>query len=108
MLNIKSRFNLDYFIFSAQLQELNENVFVISHMAPSYQSVPQQYKKYANGAYVSDLDDLILSHPQIKYWCHGHTHNVFNYMIGDCRVICNPAGYPGQATGFNPDLLFDI
>jgi predicted phosphodiesterase len=91
-----------------QLQELNENVFVISHMGPSYQSVPQQYKNNANGAYVSDLDDLILSHSQIKYWVHGHTHNAFNYMIGDCRVVCNPGGYPGQATGFNPDLLFDV
>lgn len=91
-----------------QLQTLNENVFVISHHAPSYQSIPQEYKKHANGAYCSDFDDLIYNHPQIKYWVHGHTHNAFNYMIGDCRVICNPAGYPGQGTGFNPDLLFDI
>ena len=77
-------------------------------MAPSYQSVPQQYKKNANGAYVSDLDDLILSHSQIKYWCHGHTHNAFNYMIGDCRVICNPLGYPGQNTNFQKDFFINI
>jgi len=91
-----------------QLKTLNENVFVISHHAPSYQSIPQEYKKHANGAYCSNNDDLILNHPQIKYWAHGHTHTVFNYMIGDCRVICNPGGYPGQATGFNPDVFFDI
>ena len=91
-----------------QLQELNENVFVISHMAPSYQSVAPQFKNTENGAFVSDLDDLILSYPQIKYWCHGHTHNFFDYKIGDCRVICNPSGYPGQDTGFNPNLILDI
>jgi len=91
-----------------QLQTLNDNVFVISHHAPSYQSVPQQFKKHANGAYCSNLDDLIVNHPQIKYWAHGHTHTAFNYMIEGCRVICNPGGYPGQGTGFNPDLLFDI
>ena len=91
-----------------QLQELNENVVVISHMAPSYQSVCQNFKNTENGAFVSDLDDLILSYPQIKYWCHGHTHNFFDYKIGDCRVICNPGGYPGQDTKFNPNLILDI
>lgn len=89
-----------------QLQTLKENVFVITHHAPTYQSVPQEYKKHANGAYCSNLDDLIIEHPQIKYWVHGHTHTAFNYMIEQCRIVCNPAGYPGQATGFNPDLEF--
>lgn len=87
-----------------QLQTLNENVFVISHHAPSHQSVPQQFKTHANGAYVSDLDGLIINHPQIKYFIHGHTHNFFDYMIEQCRVICNPGGYPGQITNFDPNL----
>lgn len=91
-----------------QLQTLNDNVFVISHHAPSYQSVPEYFKNHANGAYCSNLDDLIINHPQIKYFIHGHTHNAFDYKIGECRVICNPAGYPGQDTGFNPDLMIEI
>ena len=91
-----------------QLETLNENVFVITHHSPTYQSVPPQYKKHANGAYCSNLDDLILNHPQIKYWVHGHTHTQFNYMIGECNVICNPGGYPGQATGFDPNYILNI
>jgi predicted phosphodiesterase len=91
-----------------QLQTLNDNVFVISHHAPSYQSVAAQFKNEANGAYVSNLDDLIINHPQIKYWVHGHTHTHFDYMIEGCRIICNPGGYPGQNTGFFPDKIFDI
>ena len=91
-----------------QLQELNENVVVISHMAPSYQSVHKDFKNTENGAFVSDLDDLILTYPQIKYWFHGHTHNFFDYQIGDCRVICNPGGYPGQITNFQKDFFIDI
>jgi len=87
-----------------QLQSLSENVFVISHHAPSYQSVPEQFKKHANGAYCSNLDDLIIQHPQLKYWIHGHTHTFFDYQIKHCRVICNPGGYPGQDTGFNENL----
>lgn len=91
-----------------QLEILKDNIFVISHHAPSYQSIPQQYKKHANGAYSSNLDDLIVNHPQIKYWVHGHTHTPFDYMIEDCRVICNPVGYPGQDTGFNPNFEFNL
>jgi hypothetical protein len=48
-----------------------------------------------NGGYSSSLDDFILDHPQIKLWTHGHTHHVFDYMIGSCRVLCNPRGYDG-------------
>ncbi len=91
-----------------QLQTLTENVFVISHHAPSYQSVAEEYKNCANGAYVSDLDDLIYNHPQIKYWAHGHVHTPFDYKIGECRVVCNPRGYPGQDTGFNPNLTLEL
>ena len=91
-----------------QLQTLNDNVFVISHHAPSYQSIPNEYKNHANGAYSSNLDDLIVNHPQIKCWVHGHTHNVFDYNIGDCRVICNPGGYPGQNTYYDPHFTIEI
>jgi hypothetical protein len=48
-----------------------------------------------NGAYSSDLDQFILDRPQIKLWTHGHTHHEFDYMIGSCRVMCNPRGYDG-------------
>lgn len=91
-----------------QLETLKENVFVVSHHAPSYQSVAPQFKCSANGAYVSDLDNLIISHPQIKHWVHGHTHHNFDYHIGQCRVICNPVGYPGENSPYNPDLLIEL
>lgn len=93
-----------------QLETLNENVFVISHHAPSYQSIPDEFKTSScNSAYCSDYDGLILNHPQIKYWVHGHTHKHFNYKIGECNVICNPVGYPGQSnTGFRSDLFVTL
>ena len=86
----------------------NQKVWVLTHHGPSYQSVHPKYRSagIANGAYVSDLDDLILDNPQIKYWSHGHTHESFDYMIGDCRVVCNPRGY---YNGYNnADLNIDF
>ena len=70
---------------------------VVGHHAPSKMSTHEMYKDdtIMNGGYSSSLDDFILDHPQIKLWTHGHTHHVFDYMIGSCRVLCNPRGYDG-------------
>jgi Icc-related predicted phosphoesterase len=86
---------------------------VVTHHAPSKASIKPQYAgdTLMNGAYSSDLSDFILDHPQIKLWTHGHTHDVFDYMIGSTRVICNPRGYKGyeeRAEQFDPTLGFEI
>lgn len=68
---------------------------VVGHHAPSKQSTKPQYEKdvMVNGAYSSDLTEFILDRSQIKLWTHGHTHHVFDYMIGSTRIFCNPRGY---------------
>ena len=70
---------------------------VVGHHSPSKASTHPQYadQTMVNGAYSSDLDQFILDRPQIKLWTHGHTHHEFDYMIGSCRVMCNPRGYDG-------------
>jgi predicted phosphodiesterase len=70
---------------------------VVGHHAPSKLSTKPQYEGefIVNGAYSSDLSELMLDHPQIRMWTHGHTHHEFDYMIGTCRVVCNPRGYDG-------------
>lgn len=91
------------------LEDTKENVFLITHHAPSYQSVADEFKTAScNSAYCSDYDGLILNHPQIKYFVHGHTHSHHNYMIGECNVICNPVGYPGEHSPYNPNLFLKI
>ena len=93
----------------------NQKVWVLSHHAPSYQSISTKYRmETTNGSYASDFDDLILSHPQIKYFSHGHTHESFDYRIEECRVICNPRGYynsynnSGLNLNFNPNFEIEI
>lgn len=71
---------------------------VVGHHSPSRSSTHPQYadQTMVNGAYSSDLDQFILDRPQIRLWTHGHTHHEFDYMIGSCRVMCNPRGYHGH------------
>ena len=93
-----------------KLEEFKDTkTWVLTHHAPSYQSVHPKYRSagIANGAYVSNFDDLILNNPQIKYWSHGHTHESFDYMIGDCRVVCNPRGYYNGYNNADLNLNFD-
>lgn len=79
-----------------------EELVVISHFAPSHQSMHQKYKNQTpfeiNYHFVNNLDSIIEESPEIKLWIHGHTHTQFDYVVGQTRVICNPKGFPDEDT----------
>lgn len=89
---------------------------VMTHHLPSWRSIPENHAgSPLNWAYASDLDPFIETHPQIKTWVHGHTHNNQDYTIGDTRILCNPRGYASPNTpnrsenaAFNPTFTFEI
>jgi Icc-related predicted phosphoesterase len=79
------------------VREQGGKAVVMSHHAPSWLSVADRYKHDdLSGGYASDLSNLILYNEEIKVWLHGHTHDQFDYELGQCRVVCGPKGYPGQ------------
>ena len=77
--------------------KFDQKFVVCGHHAPSKLSTHPRYKdeRIMNGAYSSDLSEFIMDRPQIKLWTHGHTHEPFDYMLGDTRIVCNPRGYIG-------------
>jgi hypothetical protein len=85
---------------------------VIGHHAPSRQSIHEKYhgQFYMNGAFASDLEHLMMDREHIKLWVHGHVHDRHDYMVDNVRVLCNPHGYPGEASvlGFDPALMVKI
>ena len=91
-------------------QRLTDRYVIVGHHAPTTASIAPHYigDSIMNGAYVSNLSDLILDHPQIRLWTHGHTHEDFDYMVGTTRVVCNPRGYIGyeaRADQWQPKLV---
>jgi len=93
----------------------NDNFVVMTHHCPSYGSIHPKYgTDPLNFAFSSDLSELILDNPRIKVWVHGHTHTTFKYMIGDCRVLCNPRGYarldsgPPENAEWDPTFSFEV
>jgi predicted phosphohydrolase len=85
---------------------------VITHHGPTYMSINDKYKgeRIMNGGYTSDVSDLILDHPNIKYWVHGHMHDPVDYPVGNTRVLSNPRGYFGDedTSQFNRNFYFEM
>ena len=84
-------------VVTDMLSKNTNKYVVVGHHAPSRRSTHAMYAHdtIMNGGYSSDMDQFIEDRPQIKLWTHGHTHHVFDYMIGETRVVCNPRGYIG-------------
>ena len=80
------------------------NEIVITHWAPSMQSSHPKYAgELINPYWCNEMDNFINTF-QPKVWIHGHTHNSWDYTIGETRILCNPRGYDPHEP--NPD--FDI
>lgn len=82
---------------------------VVTHHAPSIQSVPELYKNDPiTSAYASNLEDLIMDF-QPLYWIHGHIHTPCRYKIGDTEIICNPHGYIDEKyNGYEKELIVEV
>jgi Icc-related predicted phosphoesterase len=79
-----------------------EPTVVVTHHAPSARSLnPCFAGDPINGAYATDLEELILA-AEPALWIHGHTHFSVDYRLGATRVVSNQRGYPGE-----PDRRFD-
>lgn len=82
---------------------------VISHHPPLQQFVPEiagrPHLRAAGGNEWREFLDM-----PIDLWVFGHTHEFVNEVVGGIRFISNPRGYPGEVTGFDPDLrvLLDL
>ncbi len=92
-------------------QRFDGKTVVVTHMSPSFLSVHDRFKKsLASAAFSSNLENLVV---KSDLWIHGHTHDSYNYKIGDCMVICNPCGYPmrsgsSENGAFDPNLFIEI
>jgi predicted phosphodiesterase len=81
---------------------------VVTHHCISKKSVhPRWGETPISAAFASNLDDLVAG-SGAALWVHGHTHDSFDYSLGDTRVICNPKGYgPSYAGGIPENAAFD-
>lgn len=82
---------------------------IVTHHAPSRQSIHARFADAGaiNHAFVSNLDYCVRAFGA-DLWVHGHVHNNFDYRVGQTRVVCNPRGYPGENSEFDPALVVEV
>lgn len=93
-------------------QNAGRRTVVITHHLPCQLSVNEKYRQTndpVNFAYYTELSNEIFD-AQPTLWVHGHTHDSFDYFLGNTRVICNPRGYVGYELNkdFDPYLVVEI
>lgn len=87
-------------------EPFNGKTVVITHYAPSSLSLDSRRSlSHLDAAYINRWEELVSS---VNVWVHGHTHFRTAYDIGDSHVYSNPRGYPGEKTGFDPDLIIEL
>lgn len=100
------------YLESVLKENTNTPTVVITHHAPTYKSINARFQdeRIMNGGYASDLSELILDYPNIKYCFHGHMHDPVDYYVGSTRVLSNPRGYFGyqDTSHFNPNFTVEI
>lgn len=73
---------------------------IITHHIPNDVDTSCLYKGAQTEAYFlnKNCERYCLNPNSImpKAWIYGHTHDKHDYVIGNTRFICNPAGYPSE------------
>lgn len=100
-------------------QHLSQNqnpTIILSHYSPTFLAL-QKFGKYVfpNGErvkelFASNLEEIIIQNPHIKYWAYGHTHLPFrSYLPGTTtELVSNPMGYNPDKYGFEYDTFLNL
>lgn len=83
---------------------------VVSHHLPSFKLMDPCFKgSPLNGAFVSDLDNIIAS-GDTDYWIYGHSHKNIRVEIAGCSCVSNQLGYVshGEHVGFNSGCFLEM
>lgn len=93
-------------------QNPDKDIIVMTHHCPTPKCISSQYiGNDMNASYVSDLEEFITSHPNIRAWVCGHVHSQTITTVGENGqlIVCNPRGYERnfEADDWNPNTFID-
>jgi predicted phosphodiesterase len=79
--------------------------FVISHHCPIPEVAGDHDEGHLSASYTNRWHSMI---SRSDVWIFGHTHCAIDQMLGGCRLVSNPKGYPCESTGFDPRKILEI
>lgn len=71
---------------------------IVTHFPPIIQSESPKFAGDSLNPYFVNDDDEFFKEMSPRFWIHGHTHESFDYIHYETRVVCNPMGYFGEKT----------
>lgn len=81
-----------------KLSTIDDCDVMISHYGPvaPFEDMPYEFRYSPTSAfyYFDGRKDVKRIKPKI--WVFGHTHDTYDFMYDETRLICNPLGYPGE------------
>jgi predicted phosphodiesterase len=83
---------------------LNDVCILLTHHKPVRD---KDIKEIITQAYETDLVNIIIK-PPIKLAAHGHTHEKYDKIINNVRIVSNPKGYIGERTRYNDSFTVDV
>lgn len=95
-------------LLNALKQSRNDQLatVVMTHHSVSPCSIAPKYADFpSNAGFVVDLSDWLDSDFAPKIWVHGHTHEAFDYVQTNTRVVVNPRAYPSEIS--STGIVFD-
>lgn len=69
---------------------------VITHHPPTNRCVTSKFYNNPYNPFFVNNDEHIIMNSKAKLWVSGHVHSCHDFMIGSCRVVVNPLGYPNE------------
>ena len=90
----------------------DKDIIIITHHCPSMKCSAEKFKNnILNPALITNLEDFILEHKNIKAWCCGHCHrDPIITEVGNCKIIMNTKGYTkrDECPNFDENFIVEI
>jgi predicted phosphodiesterase len=72
----------------------DKNIIIMTHHCLSTGCISASYcNDSLNASYVSNKDNWIKKHPNVKLILSGHVHHRTNFKVGETQYVLNPLGY---------------
>jgi predicted phosphohydrolase len=99
------------FLENALKEKSTGKSVVVTHHVPTLYDYPKKYRNSPfNGAFVTELYDLIHD-SGVDYWIYGHHHfNIPEFKIGNSTLLTNQLGYVqhGEHLSFNKKAVIEV
>lgn len=74
---------------------------IVTHWLPAVECISDRFNtpnnEDLNSYFANDMGGWIKELTDVPFWFFGHTHDSVDIMLGECRVVANPAGYRHRA-----------